>query len=111
MLIRSQNKKVLLNLDNLSGIEAVRSIDGTAKITATDSRTYYLMGEYSDPEKAMEVLNLIQKNHNDSILTEITGKTIAERLDELTQTEITALTEVLTNRETFQMPQDDEVEI
>ena len=111
MLIRSQNKKVLLTLDNLSGIEAVCGIDDTARITANDLRTYYLLGDYSNPEKAMEVLNMIQRSHNDSILTEITGKTIAERLDDLTQTEITALTEVLTNRETFQMPQDDEVEI
>lgn len=111
MLIRSQNKKVLLNLDNLSGIEAVGGVDGTARITANDSSTHYLLGDYSNPEKAMEVLNMIQRSHNDSILTEITGKTITERLDDLTQTEITALTEVLTNRETFQMPQDDEVEI
>ena len=111
MLIRSQNKKVLLNLDNLSGIEAVCSIDGTAKITATDSRTYYLMGEYSNPEKVMEVLNMIQRSHNDSVLTEITGKAMTERLNDLTQTEIAALTEVLTNRETFQMPADNEVEV
>lgn len=54
---------------------------------------------------------MIQRSHNNSILAEKTGKTMAERLDDLTQTEITALTEVLTNRETFQMPQDDEVEI
>ena len=111
MLIRSQNKKVLLNFDRLSGIEVVCGIDDTAKITANDSRTYYLLGDYSNSEKAMEVLNMVQRSHNDSILTEITGKTIAERLDDLTQTEITALTEVLTNRETFQMPQDNEVEI
>lgn len=111
MLIRSQNKKVLLNLDNLSGIEAVGGVDGTARITANDSSTHYLLGDYSNSEKAMEVLNMIQRSHNDSILAEATGKTIAERLDDLTQTEIAALTEVLTNRETFQMPQDDEVEI
>lgn len=111
MLIRSQNKKVLLNLDNLSGIDAVGGVDGTARITATDSRMYYLMGDYSNPEKAMEVLNMIQRSHNNSILTETTVKIIAERLDNLIQTEIAALTEALTNRETFQMPQDDEVEI
>lgn len=40
MLIRSQNKKVLLNLDNLSGIEAVGGVDGTARITANDSSTH-----------------------------------------------------------------------
>ena len=111
MLIRSQNKKVLLNLDNLSGIEAVCGVDGTARITANDSRTYYLLGDYSNSEKAMEVLNMIQRSHNDSMLTEITGRTIAERIDALSQTEIAALTKVLTDRETFQMPQDDEVEI
>ena len=58
MLIRSQNKKVLLNLDNLSGIEAVGGVDGTARITANDSSTHYLLGDYSNPEKAMEVFNL-----------------------------------------------------
>ena len=111
MLIRSQNKKVLLNLDNLSGIEAVCGIDDTARITANDSRTCYLLGDYSNSEKAMEVLNMIQRSHNDSMLTEITGRTIAEQIDALSQTEIAALTKVLTDRETFQMPQDDEVEI
>ncbi len=111
MLIRSQNKKVLLNFDRLSGIEAVCGIDDTARITANDSRTYYLLGDYSNSEKAMEVLNMIQRSHNDSMLTEITGRTIAEQIDALSQTEIAALTKVLTDRETFQMPQDDEVEI
>lgn len=111
MLIRSQNKKVLLNLDRISGIEAVCGIEDATRITASDSRTYYLLGNYSNPEKAMEVLNMIQRSHNDSVLTEIAGKTIAERLDDLTQTEIAVLTEVLANREIFQMPQDDEVEI
>lgn len=111
MLIRSQNKKVLLNIDNLSGIEAVGGVDGTVRITANDSSTHYLLGDYSNPEKAMEVLNMIQRSHNNSILAEITGKAMAERLDNLTQTEITTLTETLTNRETFQMPQDNEVEV
>ena len=36
---------------------------------------------------------MIQRSHNDSILAETTGKTIAERLDDLTQIEIAALTE------------------
>lgn len=111
MLIRSQNKKVLLNLDNLSGIDAVGGVDGTARITANDSSTHYLLGDYSNPEKAMEVLNMIQRSHNNSILTETTVKITAERLDNLIQTEIAALTEALTNRETFQMPQDNEVEV
>ena len=111
MLIRNQDKKLLLNLDNLASIEAVCNIDGTVKIVAADSRVYYLLGEYGKPEKAIEVLNLIQRSHNDSVLTEITGKTIAEQLDVLSQVEIAALTEVLTNRETFQMPADNEVEV
>lgn len=61
MLIIGQNKKVLLNINRLSCIEAVRSIDDSAKITANDSRTYYLLGEYSNPEKAIGVLDMIRE--------------------------------------------------
>ena len=58
MLIRSQNKEVLVNFDVSAGIEIA---EGTTKTVITSYITgcSYLLGEYSNKEKAMKVLDMI----------------------------------------------------
>lgn len=60
MLIRSQNKEVLTNLNALAGIEIA---EGPVKTVITSYITgcSYLLGEYSNKQKAVKVLDMLQK--------------------------------------------------
>lgn len=60
MLIRSQNKEVLVNFDVSAGIEIA---EGTTKTVITSYITgcSYLLGEYSTKEKALKILDMIQE--------------------------------------------------
>mgnify|MGYP007064900593 CR=1 FL=1 len=60
MLIRSQNKEVLVNFDMSAGIEIA---EGTTKTVITSYITgcSYLLGEYSTKAKALKVLDMIQE--------------------------------------------------
>lgn len=60
MLIRSQNKEVLVNFNVSAGIEIA---EGTTKTVVTSYITgcSYLLGEYSTKAKPMKVLDMIQE--------------------------------------------------
>ena len=64
MLIRSQNKEVLVNFDVSAGIEIA---EGTTKTVITSYITgcSYLLGEYSTKAKAMKVLDMIQEAYSE----------------------------------------------
>lgn len=57
MLIRSQNKRILINMNNVSSIEVG---DNELRIFADDGETIYDLGSYSTKAKAMKVLDMIQ---------------------------------------------------
>ena len=58
MLIRSQDKRILINMNNVSSIEAG---DNELRIFAVDGETIYDLGSYSTKAKAMKVLDMIQE--------------------------------------------------
>ena len=91
MLIRSQNKEVLVNFDMSAGIEIA---EGTTKTVITSYITgcSYLLGEYSTKAKAMKVLDMIQKCYEGYEIERIYKEGIFKI-------------------ETFQMPEDSEVEV
>ena len=60
MLIRSQDKTVIVNIDNIFSI-AIRNINGAAAIYIGSQGTCCDMGEYSTKEKALKVLDMIQE--------------------------------------------------
>nr|DAZ47318.1 MAG TPA: hypothetical protein [Caudoviricetes sp.] len=60
MLIRSQNREVLINFNSVAGIEIAEGPIKTI-ITSCITGCSYLLGEYSDKEKAFKVLDMIQK--------------------------------------------------
>ena len=64
MLIRSQNKEILVNFNVSAGIEIA---EGTTKTVVTSYITgcSYLLGEYSDKAKAMKVLDMIQEAYSE----------------------------------------------
>ena len=91
MLIRSQDKTVIVNIDNIFSI-AIRNINGAAAIYIGSQGTCCDMGEYSTKAKAMKVLDMIQEAYERYEYEKVfkTGLTLFE---------------------TFQMPEDSEVEV
>jgi hypothetical protein len=88
MLIRSQNKEILVNLDAPAGIEIA---EGPVKTVITSYITgcSYLLGEYSTKEKAIKALDMLQESCDAYERCKSTGGFI--------------------NIATFQMPEDGEV--
>lgn len=61
MLIRSQDKKSLINMDNVTDL-SVKTYVGDSEIMAcytTDQEYYQCIGKYSDESKAIKVLDRI----------------------------------------------------
>lgn len=115
MLIRSQDKEILVNFNVSAGIEIA---EGTTKTVVTSYITgcSYLLGEYSTKKKAIKVLDMLQKACADAELVPMTvpniGKTFAEAPPSK-ENELLAETieKALMNKMVFQMPEDSEVEV
>lgn len=119
MLIRSQNKKVLVNFDVSAGIEIA---EGTTKTVITSYITgcTYLLGEYSTKAKAMKVLDMIQEAYGDSEASKITNAGLATaaytgsyNTPDSVSVGIKVLkgyAEMVKESLIFQMPEDSEVE-
>lgn len=58
MLIRSQDKHILINMNNVSSIEVG---DDGLRIFADNSEAIYDIGEYSNKSKVIKVLDMIQE--------------------------------------------------
>ena len=115
MLIRSQNKEILVNFNVSAGIEIA---EGTTKTVVTSYITgcSYLLGEYSTKKKAIKVLDMLQEACADAELVPMTvpniGKTFAEAPPQK-ENELLAETieKALMNKMVFQMPADSEVKV
>lgn len=91
MLIRSQNKKRLINFAN---VKEVSCEDKILEICATYvSGGWNSLGEYSTREKAIKVLNMIQEEYQKPFYQNV----VAENEKAIYQNKV------------FQMPQDSEV--
>ena len=119
MLIRSQDKEILVNFNVSAGIEIA---EGTTKTVVTSYITgcSYLLGEYSTREKAMKVLDMIQGAYanfeaSKIISTGLAGATYAGSYDtpESVAGGIKVLKEyieMIRESVVFQMPEDGSVE-
>lgn len=90
MLIRSQDKELLVNFNVSAGIE-IEERNTKTVVTSYITGCSYLLGEYSTKEKALKVLDMIQDAYERYEYEKVfkTGLTLFE---------------------TFQMPEDSEVE-
>ena len=98
MLIRSQNKELLVNFNVSAGIEIE---EGTTKTVVTSYITgcSYLLGEYSTKEKALKVLDMIQEAYSEyQIMLNFSVSYLHEFKEKTAGFDI------------FQMPEDSEVE-
>ena len=115
MLIRSQDKEILVNFNVSAGIEIA---EGTTKTVVTSYITgcSYLLGEYSAKKKAIKVLDMIQEAYADAELIPMTVPNIGKMFQEAPaskENELLAedIGKVLMNKMVFQMPEDSEVEV
>ena len=113
MLIRSQDKRILINMNNVSSIEVG---DNELRIFADDGETIYDLGEYSTKVKAMKVLDMIQEAYADAELIPMTVPNIGKMFAESSASKenellAEAIGKVLMNKMVFQMPEDGSVEV
>ena len=113
MLIRSQNKKMLLNIDGIRSFFVTESLEHEGKWDIMAKRLPEL-GSYSTEEKAIKVLDMVQRAYADSELTKFTIPEIERMFKEESPSRKNKLlaetmAEVLASGMVFQMPADEEV--
>lgn len=115
MLIRSQDKTVMVNMDNAFNI-AIRDINGATAIYTGSSSSCCVIAEYSTKTKAMKVLDMIQEAYADAELIPMTVPNIGKMFAEASaskENELLAevIGEALMKKMVFQMSDDSEVEV
>ena len=111
MLIRSQNKEVLTNLNALAGIEIA---EGPVKTVITSYITgcSYLLGEYSNKQKAVKVLDMLQKAYAEyEMLRDMSTGMGGIMVTYNTKMIVNELEKEIQEKTIFQMPEDSEVEV
>ena len=110
MLIRSQDKTILVNVDNAFNI-VIRDINGAAAIYAGSSSSCCNIAEYSTKAKAMKVLDMIQEAYTNRKVAQI----LSYGLRMVPTEEINEAGKIIKNAiqssTVFQMPEDSEVEV
>lgn len=115
MLIRSQDKTIIVNIDNAFSI-AIRDINGAASIYVGSQGGCCIIAEYSTKAKAMKVLDMIQEAYADAELIPMTVSNIGKMFTEAPASKENKLLaetigEALMNKMVFQIPADSEVEV
>ena len=115
MLIRSQDKRLIVNFDNICTVSAFPEKD-SEDIYVEDGTGSLMVGRYSTKEKAMKVLDMIQEAYVDYQTTHTVSNGLAtmslfvdcsDETNELYMKVQNALGKVTV----FQMPEDSEVEV
>lgn len=115
MLIRSQSKSAIINIDNVSCVE-VRDINGGAVIVIEAFNYSLNIAEYSTKEKAIKVLDMIQEAYAEykitcTFLTGFTGHRAIVESDNVCVNGFEELVKAFKKNMVFQMPEDSEVEV
>lgn len=113
MLIRSQNKAVLLNFSNWDTIYTVKDGDDFI-ISSLEGENKCALGKYSTKAKTMKVMDMIQEAYADAALIPMAVPNIGNMFAEASPSKenellAEAFGEALMNKMVFQMPEDSEV--
>lgn len=112
MLIRSQNKEVLVAFEFLPDIE----VSGGVISARRDMGWCCLLGEYSTKAKAIKVLDMIQEAYEEykiacTFLTGFTGHRAIVESNDIRINGYKELIKSFKKNMVFQMPEDSEVEV
>lgn len=115
MLIRSQDKTIIVNIDNAFSI-AIRDINGAALIYVGSQGSCCIIAEYSTKAKAMKVLDMIQEAYEEykitcTFLTGFTGHRAIVESNDIQVNGFKELVKSFKKNMVFQMPEDSEVEV
>lgn len=115
MLIRSQDKRMIVNFDNICTVSAFPEKD-SEDIYVEDGTGSLMIGRYSTKEKAMKVLDMIQEAYANAELIPMAVPNIGKMFTEAPASKenellAEAFGEALMNKMVFQMPMDSEVEV
>ena len=114
MLIRSQDKRMIVNFDNICTMSAFPEED-SEDIYVEDDTGALMVGRYSTKEKAMKVLDMIQEAYADAKLNEILLPDVCKSASESQRGKDNTLIAKTIRKDfmkkmIFQMPEDSEVE-
>lgn len=114
MLIRSQDKTILLNFSNSTVVYIAKNDKGFA-ILSLENENRYRLGKYSSEAKAMKVLDMIQEAYAEYKITctFLTGFTGHRAIVEANDIHVNGFGELLKSFKknmVFQIPEDSEVE-
>lgn len=101
MLIRSQNKELLVNFNVSAGIE-IEERNTKTVVTSYITGCSYLLGEYSTKEKALKVLDMIQEAYANVELIPMAVQNIGKMFQK-------AIGKAIMNKMIFQMPEEGSV--
>lgn len=76
MLIRSQDKEILINFNNSPSIKIMEADEGVI-IICSDTYETFVIGNYSTKTKAMKVLDMLQEAYADFEASKITNAGLA----------------------------------
>nr|DAM66639.1 MAG TPA: hypothetical protein [Caudoviricetes sp.] len=115
MLIRSQNKAVLLNFSNWAAIYIVKDGDDFI-ISSLEGENKCTLGKYSTKEKAMQVLDMIQEAYEEykitcTFLTGFTGHRAIVESNNIHVDGSEELAKSFKKNMVFQMPEDGNVKV
>lgn len=115
MLIRSQNKRMIVNFDNICTVSAFPEKD-SEDIYVEDGTGSLMVGRYSAKAKAMKVLDMIQEAYEEYKITctFLTGFTGHRAIVESNDIHVNGFEELVKNfkkNAVFQMPVDGSVEV
>lgn len=115
MLIRSQDKRMIVNFDNICTVSAFPEKD-SEDIYVEDGTGSLMAGKYSTKAKAMKVLDMIQEAYADAKLNEILLPDVCKSASESQRgKDNTSIAKTIRKdfmkKMIFQMPEDSEVEV
>ena len=115
MLIRSQDKRMIVNFDNICTVSAFPEKD-SEDIYVEDGTGSLMVGRYSTKKKAMKVLDMIQDAYEKYKITctFLTGFTGCRAIVESNNIRINGSEELVKSFKkdmVFQMPEDGSVEV
>ena len=115
MLIRSQDKRMIVNFDNICTVSAFPEKD-SEDIYVEDGAGSLMVGRYSTKEKAMKVLDMIQEAYEEykitcTFLTGFTGHRAIVESNDIQVNGFKELVKSFKKNMVFQMPEDSEVEV
>ena len=115
MLIRSQDKRMIVNFDNICTVSAFPERD-SEDIYVEDGTGSLMVGRYSTKEKSMKVLDMIQEAYEEykitcTFLTGFTGHRAIVESNDIHVNGFKELIKSFKKNMVFQMPEDSEVEV